>query len=104
MSQLLDARKKFTKMLAQLFIYAYKHGHEVTISFALRCRDCPQGKKNSLHKDGLAADLNLFKDGKWLTNTNDHEELGKYWERLGGAWGGRFGDGNHYSLPIDERK
>ena len=25
-------------------------------------------------------------------------ELGEYWESIGGSWGGRFNDGNHYSL------
>jgi len=24
--------------------------------------------------------------------------LGEYWEGMGGSWGGRFSDGNHFSL------
>jgi hypothetical protein len=43
-------------------------------------------------------DLNLFKDGKYLALTEDHKPLGEWWESQGGAWGGRFNDGNHYSL------
>ena len=46
----------------------------------------------------LAVDFNLFKDGKFLQSTDDHKELGEFWEALGGTWGGRFDDGNHYSL------
>ena len=45
-------------------------------------------------------DFNLFKDGKYLTATEDYTQLGEYWESLGGCWGGRFSsaDGNHFSL------
>jgi hypothetical protein len=46
--------------------------------------------------------LNLFKDGKYCVNTEDHRELGEFWESLheGCRWGGRFRevDGNHYSF------
>lgn len=69
---------------------------------------------NSLHYIGLAADLNLFKGGVYLTETKDHKPLGELWELWGGSWGGRFGesspgagdgnDGNHYSLPYKERR
>jgi len=45
----------------------------------------------------LAIDLNLFKDGEYLTDTEDHRFLGEFWESLGGTWGGRWDDGNHYS-------
>lgn len=59
---------------------------------------------NSLHYIGLAIDLNLFKNGEYLKDTNDHKELGEFWESLGGSWGGRFNDGNHYSLEHNGRK
>ena len=46
------------------------------------------------------ADLNLFKDGVYLTSDKDHEPFGIYWESLHPLcrWGGRFKDGNHYSI------
>ena len=55
--------------------------------------------KKSFHPDRLAIDLNLFKDGKYLMETEDHRPLGEYWKSLGGTWGGDFKrkDGNHYS-------
>lgn len=62
------------------------------------------GIGRSLHCERLAIDLNLFRDGVFLPNTEHHLPLGVEWERLGGAWGGRFGDGNHYSLEWQGRK
>jgi len=60
------------------------------------------GHRNSCHKLKLATDLNLFKDGKFLQDTEDHKQLGIWWESLHPLcrWGGRFKnpDGNHYSL------
>lgn len=58
------------------------------------------GYKNSCHKLKLAIDLNLFKDGVFARFTNDHKELGEWWEKQHPdcRWGGRFNDGNHYSL------
>ena len=66
--------------------------------------------KGSLHHIGLAADFNLYRDGKYLANTEDHRALGEYWEKLGAdlalplRWGGRFKDGNHYSLEWEGKK
>jgi hypothetical protein len=60
------------------------------------------GAAKSFHKLRLAIDLNLFKDGKFLEGTEHHKELGEWWESIGGSWGGRFNDGNHYSLGEGE--
>lgn len=54
--------------------------------------------KNSAHYKKLAGDVNLFVGGVWQTTTEAHEKYGLWWERFGGSWGGRFGDGNHYSI------
>lgn len=64
------------------------------------------GHRNSCHKLKLAIDLNLFKvvyptDGRvMVTDTEGHRELGEWWEQQHELcrWGGRFNDGNHYSL------
>jgi hypothetical protein len=58
------------------------------------------GHKNSCHKLKLAIDLNLTKAGKYLTETEDHRQIGEWWEQQHELcrWGGRFNDGNHYSL------
>jgi len=88
----------FTAMIAELITYAYANGYELTFGDAFRNPDIIYGHQNSLHKQRLAVDFNLFKNGEYLTKTSDHEPLGIFWESIGGTWGGRFDDGNHYSL------
>lgn len=62
----------------------------------IKMRDAAKGP----HVNKLAIDLNLFKDGLWLNRTEDHQALGEWWEEQHPLcrWGGRFSDGNHYSL------
>lgn len=99
-------QSRFVRMVAQLIDKAHELGYELTFGDAYRDPRVhgEQGVKKSYsegrsaHKHRLAIDLNLFKDGKFLANTSDHTPLGVYWESLGGTWGGRFNDGNHYSL------
>jgi len=58
----------------------------------------------SLHYSGCAGDLILYKDGVYQGKTEAHQELGEYWESLDPdcKWGGRWGDGNHYSFaPVE---
>lgn len=91
---------KFSRMVAQLINKAFELGHEVTLGHAYRTpEECKRlGFPKSLHGKRLAIDINLFKDGEYLTSTEDHRALGEWWESIGGTWGGRFDDGNHYSL------
>ena len=85
-------------MAALLILHAEALGYEVTFGDAYRDPRVKYGAKNSLHRKRLAVDLNLFKNGRWLKTTAAHRPLGEYWESIGGTWGGRFDDGNHYSL------
>lgn len=62
------------------------------------------GSRTSLHMDRLAIDFNLFKNGKLLMSYDAYLPLGQYWESIGGAWGGRFGDAPHFSLAFGGRK
>ena len=80
--------------LGLLIVHAYKKGYELTGG---DLHATSGHKPGSFHYKRLAIDLNLFKDGIYLKKTDDHKELGEYWESLGGTWGGRFRDGNHYS-------
>ena len=86
----------FVRKVALLIQFAYDQGYELTFGDAFATTGHIKG---SFHYKRLAIDLNLFKDGKYLTMTEDHEPLGKFWESIGGSWGGRFSrkDGNHYS-------
>lgn len=91
-------QSKFVKMVALLILHAEQLGYEITFGDAYRDKRVTYGSLKSLHRKRLAIDLNLFKNGEYLTTTKDHMPLGKYWESIGGSWGGRFGDGNHYSI------
>lgn len=105
-------QRKFTEMIGRLIAFAYANGYELTVGDAHRDERAHgafgvkqgYGAAFSLHKLRLAQDFNLFKDGKFLRNTEDHKPLGEFWESIGGAWGGRFDDGNHYSLEHQGRK
>lgn len=104
-------QSRFASMVALLINKAFEMGYEVTLGEAYRseweaARLAKEGLgiKRSLHCDRLAVDLNLFKDGVYLATTEAHRPLGLWWESIGGAWGGRFNDGNHYSLAHEGRK
>lgn len=99
-------QSRFARMVARLIDEATAAGYEVTLGDAYRdprLHGAPgvkagYGSASSCHKLRLAIDLNLFRDGKYLEGTEAHKELGEWWEAHGGTWGGRFNDGNHYSL------
>ena len=103
-----DTQRVFTLMIADLVQFAYSNGYELTYGDAYRdprafgsfSKNKPgvYGRHRSNHKRRLAVDFNLFKEGKYLTQTEDYLELGLYWESIGGSWGGRFKDGNHFSV------
>lgn len=105
-------QRRFVRLIGLLIEYAYQQGYELTFGDAYRDHrvhgEVGQKKSyssaNSVHKSRLAVDFNLFKNGEYLTSTEAHRPLGEYWESLGGTWGGRFNDGNHYSLEHQGRK
>lgn len=96
-----EKQSKFVAMIAQLIEFAYAHGYELTFGDAYRDPRVPYGHSRSLHRKRLAVDFNLFRNGVYLPRSSDHAELGEFWESIGGTWGGRFDDGNHYSLEHD---
>lgn len=99
-------QQHFARMVPGLIEKAHQLGYTVTLGDAYRDPRAfgALGKKvgyssaNSCHKLRLAIDLNLFKDGVLLRETVNHLQLGLWWESQGGSWGGRFDDGNHYSI------
>ena len=97
-------QSKFAYDMGLLINYAYSIGYEITFGY-FWSRD--GHKKDSNHYDRLASDLNLFKYGQYLINTEDHKELGEYWKSLDpkNRWGGDFRhkDGNHYSREYQGR-
>jgi len=120
-------QSRFVHMVALLILHAEQLGYEVTLGDAwssswyrwawdalkrwsgnklffkrLKYLQNRLHTKGSYHFKRLAIDLNLFRNGKYLRSTKAHKPLGEYWESIGGSWGGRWGDGNHYSY--DESK
>lgn len=107
---LIEKQKAFSMFVARLINQANYLGFELTLGEVWRPPEmahkyAQQGKgiSNSLHSLKLAIDLNLFRDGKFLTRTPDYQELGEWWENqsiqgIRCCWGGRFGDGNHFSI------
>ena len=102
-----EKQSLFALLVADLIRFAHAEGFDVTLGEAYRSPEeaarlakAGKGIAKSLHTDRLALDLNLFRDGKFLASTEAHRPLGHFWERLDTLcrWGGRFGDGNHYSL------
>jgi hypothetical protein len=104
-------QREFTLAISELITWAYASGYELTVGDAYRdprvfgevgVKD-GYGHSKSAHKRRLALDLNLFKDGRYLTSTSDHKPLGEYWVTLheDAVWGGTFNDGNHYSFKHD---
>jgi hypothetical protein len=94
-----ERQRAFTLMVAQLIIFAYARGYELTFGEAYRT-DAQQelhlksGKsrvKRSKHQDRLAVDFNLFVNGVFAKDAGAYRMLGEKWESLGGRWGGRFG-------------
>lgn len=104
-------QRLFARLVARLLDKAHELGMEVTLGDAYRDPRVhgPVGTKlgyghpKSGHKQRLAIDLNLFKNGVFQTSTEAHKELGEWWEKQHelARWGGRFQDANHYSFEHD---
>lgn len=96
-----EKRILFTSLIPKLIEKMIAEGYSPMIG-----KDGLKHMENSLHYDGLAIDIDLYKGDVYLTNTADHKEFGEFWERLdvGCRWGGRFGDGNHYSVTYLGKK
>ena len=104
------ARCAFAIAVAKLVLHAESIGYSVALAEGMDRRTAKDPTSDhmtgSLHDMGLAQDVDLYKDGVYLMNTEDHAPLGAWWKQYGIdhglplAWGGDFTkkDGNHYSL------
>ena len=106
MSALADKQARFAQMVGALLSFAAaRQDIRVRISWAYRDAQANArigGHPRSTHVNRLAIDLVLDRlvDGEWIWQTDSaaYGELGRVWELMGGAWGGRFNDGGHFSL------
>ena len=105
-------QEEFAQAAAKLILKAAELGYGVTLGEAWRTPQQAQwdadhhiGVAHSLHMDRLAIDLNLFKDGVFLTAPDGYVELGTWWKTLGQhyRYGGDFTirDYDHYSITPD---
>jgi len=90
-------QSKFAHMVVLLILYAYELGYEITFGDAWAHEEDRWHIQGSFHFKRLAIDLNLFKNGVYLSSTESHRPLGEFWKSMGGSWGGDWNDGNHYS-------
>lgn len=114
---LIQKQFMFASLVPLLITEARKLGYQVTLGEAYRSPEeakrlakLKKGIAKSLHTVKLAIDLNLFRDGKYLTDTEAHRALGTWWELQSAGkdfnctWGGHWGDGNHYSIEHEGKK
>jgi len=104
-----EKRCRFTALVARLIDHAIAIGYEPALDQVKRTAAeaaanaaAGTGIANSVHCDGLAVDLLLYREGTYLTKTEDYATLGAYWTSLDALarWGGDFQrkDGNHFSF------
>lgn len=108
----LGLQLEFSQAAARLILKAADLGYGVTLGEAQRSQEQADwnaahglGISHSLHIEKLAIDINLFKNGKYITDSTGHSDLGAWWKSLGDnyRWGGDFtsADYNHYSITPD---
>ena len=114
--KLSQKQQAFAVLVAKLILEAKTRKYAVTLGEAYRspeeaARLAGQGKGivRSLHTQRLAIDLNVFIDGIYQTRSEAYRPLGLWWEAQSTpdvpcCWGGRFGDGNHFSVAHQGRK
>lgn len=105
-----EKQRLFMRLMGQFLVWIYEQPTlEVTAGEFLRTQAQANanaasgaGISNSLHLQKLAADLNLFVNGIYQTDSAPYLSLGEKWESMHPLcrWGGRFSkpDGNHFSL------
>ena len=110
-------QENFAGNLSKLIAFIYNAGYSTRVGEVWRTQEMAQmyakrgiGIVGSQHCKKLAADLNLFKDGAFLTDTTHHKPFGEYWMTLNpeNRWGGDWDmdhlteegedDGNHYEM------
>jgi len=106
-----ELQSAFAQLVARLIDQAYAMGYEITLGDAYRDPrlhgalgvKLGYGHPRSAHKRRMAIDLNLFRAGKFLGDTEAHRPLGEWWKQQHPAarWGGDFNDGNHYSFEYE---
>lgn len=97
-------QEMFSILFAEHIVWLYSQNYQVRLGDVL-AHDGHMD--NSLHYVKLAGDINLFRDGEYLTRTLDHKFSGVKWKARHPLcrWGGDFADedGGHYSITHNGR-
>jgi hypothetical protein len=104
-------QRRFLPFVAKLIQWTYEQGFELTAGELYRTPEQAAfnavngvGITHSLHTQRLAVDLQLFKDGVYLTDPAAYRPLGEYWKTLDPdcCFGGDFKtvDADHFSLTF----
>lgn len=111
-SALVQAQCEFLQDFAKLVMFANSRGYVLTLGEGWRPLEMQKiyvktGRSRTMdsqHGKRLAADVNVFKDGK-LIPAHEFVELGEFWEKLHpkNRWGGRWKklvDGPHFERQL----
>ncbi|CAH9013548.1 hedgehog signaling/DD-peptidase zinc-bindingdomain protein [Vibrio phage 417E50-1] len=113
MATLGQKQKMFVRMIADLIMFAYEQGYELTFGDTFRDprvhgkfgNKIGYSAARSVHKLKLACDFNLFVKDVYIQTSNHKawDELHEYWESIGGAK--RIpNDVNHFSVEHEGRR
>ena len=92
----------FLLAVGHLILRADELGYDLTLGDGYRDPRAtfPYSSKSSRHAMRLAIDLNVFRDGVYLSGNNDYPDLCQAWRDLGGISGADFNDANHFEWPL----
>lgn len=108
-----EKRIAFTLAISRLVVWANDNLHGVGVAFGEGYVALTDGRdgdhdgphmKGGAHYSGLGVDLVMWEDGtgRYVSEGGHpaYRALGEQWERMDSeaAWGGRFGDDNHFSF------
>jgi hypothetical protein len=113
-SNLSEIQIIFSLNIATLIIELNKRGYQCTFGEVARTPEQQEiyvktGKSKTMlsaHINRLAADINLFKDGVYLTEAKEYKVAAETWEALnennvaGFSWGW---DANHFEMKMNPR-
>ena len=87
MSELFTKRALFSSLIPRLIDKMIADGYTPLLG-----KDGLKHMAGSLHFDGLAMDIDLFKNGVYLTDEESHRPFGEFWKGLNPlcCWGGDF--------------
>ena len=104
-----DRQQTFTTNVAKLILYINSKGYACTFGETLRTKEMAQiyartgkGIVDSNHLYKLAVDLNLFKNGVYLSDAKEYRQFANYWLTLnpfnesGYFW--KSVDANHFEM------